>query len=379
MDEYIFKQGILRLDAHQARLVYLRCKEGLSTRQMADELDEDINNINRWLYGAYHALHIDGIHELNDTSCRWFYEVAGDPPDWDNWPPDFTPTTNGQREEVRPRWVTIAAAIVILVGIGYLGFLVLGDDDPPPSPEDEDAIAIGPPTTESGTQGGAQDEEPAQQQDPPTETLTPAVTPPASPTPSPSYSPTPSRTPSPTSTSTVTPTPTSTPEPTAITQRDFYDDLSDGIDEEIWNIHFGDYEVVNGKTEITDPLYMTLGDETWQDYEITTKIIRSSGGVTRGNYICVRCGDDYGVGIAFASIRWPRIWLQENGEWESFQRYEQLAGGKTLRISVEGDNIQAWMNEDIFLDYVTDFESGEIGIRFHTTTELEWIEVTRLD
>lgn len=91
MNEFDFKRGITYLSVEEAQIVYARCTNpALSTEDMAEKFDIKVDTFRRTLMGIYKALHVPGWHDLSVQTCRWFYEVAGDPPDWDNWPPEYT-------------------------------------------------------------------------------------------------------------------------------------------------------------------------------------------------------------------------------------------------------------------------------------------------
>jgi hypothetical protein len=213
---------------------------------------------------------------------------------------------------------------------------------------------------------------------PPTLTSTPA--PSTTPTPTTSSTPTPALTPtlitSATPTTVLTDTPIAANTPTAGQVPSVYDDMADGLDGP-WNVQ-GDYELVDGRLQAVTDLILIVGDETWTDYRVEVEVVTARSGRTRGNYLCMRCSDDYKVAAAFASTTTTFLYLFEGGQWRRESSFSVNANNKVVRGEVRGYRIEFWIGEQRVAAYLTDASSGWVEIRLRDGSSVSRISIEPL-
>lgn len=193
----------------------------------------------------------------------------------------------------------------------------------------------------------------------------------------------PTSTPEPTN----TPEPTETPEPTLTPTPEnvYYDDFSDGIDEGMWNIEFGSYEVLNDVLVATEYLNISIGDETWQDYEIELETANVGQHLNDHNFICVRCTNRDGVYFEYSNRAWsyaphqPQVFVIENGDKRLLQNYQVTGGNKLIQVRVIGNQYEAFIQGREIISYQLQFDSGPIIIGLAGGARLKSVRVTRLD
>lgn len=153
--------------------------------------------------------------------------------------------------------------------------------------------------------------------------------------------------------------------------------MADDLDHDFWDV-FGSYEIVGGQLQAVSDLVLIGGDESWTDYEVEVAVVTARSGETRGNYLCMRCWDDYKVAAAFASTTRTYLYVYENREWRQTSSYSANANNKIVRGRVEGNVIEFWIGEERVDPYLTDASSGRVEIRLRDGSSISSISIEPL-
>jgi hypothetical protein len=198
---------------------------------------------------------------------------------------------------------------------------------------------------------------------------------------------TPTKTPAITSTPTETGTPIIGPTPTITTAPsetptpfplEFFDDFSDGVDP-AWTVELGEYIIHEGKLTTTSQLFMTIGDDSWQNYTVEVEIdLAVPASVSRPNYISVRHTGNNRVAIAF-DTGGGKLWESNDGTWSEKLVYYYSASSQRLRVIVQGANINAYIGPDKIISYVTSMDSGRVGLKIIAGTSIKSFKVIRIE
>jgi DNA-binding CsgD family transcriptional regulator len=218
---------------------------------------------------------------------------------------------------------------------------------------------------------------------------------PPTPIPSPvavnSDTPLPSSTPSPTETSLPTNTPqsTDTPQPTNTViptpTGNYENNFSGGL--EGLNVIFGKPVIVNGALTASEATLLSIGDETWKNYEVRFDVTTASYMIdpNAGDFIGVRVTDMSNMLLyAFGSIegRWYNV---ENGDWvvvpgtDSGMLNDYIPAKSHFRVIVNENQIILYIGMRQITTFTNDdHPTGYVMLRIHAESMYDNFQVERL-
>ena len=187
---------------------------------------------------------------------------------------------------------------------------------------------------------------------------------------------------------------TATPMALATLDRVYNDEFSDGLDSTMWVIS-GTYRIVNDQLIAIDPMLMSTGQMAWTDYVVDIDIPWQVGAACPSpnthtpiiwtNAVIVRFNPDRMLAVDFhtcysSGIIAAYLWEMKNSEWtEIAPFFYDPTDAHQFSVIVFGNKIGIYVDERELLTYITDIQSGWVGIYLRPGSRITGISISPPD